>query len=129
MRIGDLVQYLGGPLMKIVGFLDDCRIAICKVLHSGCILKISISLLLTVGLAASIAKGHPPEEPPESTPVEPVRFDATIAVSGSIREGLPPGQASISQPCPRNHLDASYFSGRNPAEGVIWVSVDRAAGE
>jgi hypothetical protein len=90
MKIGDLVrEYIGGPLMLIADLLDGCRIAVCYVLGTGVLKRITVVSLIAVGMTFSTAHGHPPEDPP-SHPVI-VQTDKSPIVGTS-------GASSISQP-------------------------------
>ncbi len=67
LKIGDLVsEFIGGPVMRIIGFLDACRIAVCRALRGGLIKFIAVGSLV-IASATSITRvehQHSDDEPP-----------------------------------------------------------------
>jgi hypothetical protein len=90
MKIGDLVRvYIGGPIMRIIGWLEDGRIAICQVLETGLLKYIAVGSLIA-GIVFSTAHGHPPEDPPGQPMIEKTGADTPDVASGGRvqRNGL-----------------------------------------
>src|SRR5260370_36224522 len=87
MKIGDFVhEYVGGPIMRVVGFLDGWRIAICEVLSSGLVRNVAVALLTVVGMLGAAAHGHGSEEPPNDPVIEKTVTTATVVASGSVAQ-------------------------------------------
>jgi hypothetical protein len=113
MKIGDLVrEYVGGPIMRIVCFLDECRVAVCQFLRSGALKRIAVVSLIAACIGISTALGHPPEEPPSHLRVGvhnggPTINDEAPVVRFSLEDegsGVPPPPLKV--PCrPSTFLD------------------------
>src|SRR6266852_5744733 len=85
MKIGDFVcEYVGGPIMRIVGFLNACRVAVCQALHSGVIKYVAVVLLVAAGGANRIAQGDAPEDDPPFRPVVECQADGSAINSSGL---------------------------------------------
>jgi hypothetical protein len=85
MKIGDMVrEYVGGPIMLIVQLLDAGRIALCKVLSSGVVIRVAVVLLTVVGMFVAEASADPPEDAPSHPVIEKTIASATVGASGAI---------------------------------------------
>src|ERR1700693_5241795 len=85
MKIGDLVrECVGGPIMRILGFLDACRVAVCQVLWSSEVKRVAVASLIAVGMLGSTLHGHPPEDPPNHPVNVKTVLSTTAGASGAI---------------------------------------------
>jgi hypothetical protein len=100
-RIGDFVREIcGGLVMRVIDFVDSCRIAVCRVCDSGVVKRVAVELLVVVGIGYSIAHGHGPEEPPSHLSVERQYQITGITSSGTptLRTPVPPPPVIARQP-------------------------------
>jgi hypothetical protein len=116
MKIGDLVwEYVGGPIMRIVGFLDLCRVAVCRCLRSGFVKRVAVQSLIAVGLAVESAHGYGPEEPPSRPVVEREIQVTAITSSGMTTPTTPAPPRPIIARAPD---DSMQYPGTS---GSVWL--------
>jgi hypothetical protein len=98
MRTFHLVQeYVGGPLLRIVRWLDEGRVALCEFVHilvgpigrricpTGKLKQIAAASLIVVGIVLSAAHGHPPEDPPNDPDIQRiVDAEAGLGTGGPV---------------------------------------------
>jgi hypothetical protein len=95
-RIGSLVRERGSDvLMRVVGFVDEFRVAICQVWGSTALRRVAVVLLVLGGFLGGTCEGHTVEELPTHHMVQPVTTPPPIVASGAIAEAPPPRQMLI----------------------------------
>jgi hypothetical protein len=91
MKIGDMVyEIIDGPVkwiseqvLEFMGWLEAGKVALCRVVKTGQMMRIAVECLVSAGLVVSAVYGHAAGEVPGHPLVQRPIAAATIATSGS----------------------------------------------